>query len=144
MESIISIIAFLLVFFGLASRNIKRQQAQAEKRRAQQAQALGKQPYPVQKKANVSNHRESTPDEFYGKKVSSGVKKSSLGGTSIKDDRGNDWLARQMREEKRSFALMREMFGLKAHNGNVCDAELLREFHRHTCEAEGIDTAAGR
>jgi len=60
------------------------------------------------------------------------------------EDRQNDWLAKELREEKRAQARINEMFQLKATNKRDCQAEMIRDFHRANCDAEGIDTAAGR
>lgn len=61
----------------------------------------------------------------------------------LKDDRDNDWLARQLREEHRAFKLTSEMFDLKIEHASHCDARLLEQFHRHNCTADGIDLANG-
>ena len=62
----------------------------------------------------------------------------------LRDDKTNDWLARQLREEHRAFKATSEMFDLKIEHASHCDARLIEQFHRRTCDAEGIDLANGR
>ncbi|MCR5788527.1 MAG: hypothetical protein K6G83_01425 [Lachnospiraceae bacterium] len=64
------------------------------------------------------------------------------------DDRKNDWLAKQLEEEKRAQRRITAMFDLKydakqSHAQN-CDARAMRDFHAQNCDAEGIDTAKGK
>lgn len=63
---------------------------------------------------------------------------------AIKDDCNGDWLAKQLKDEKVSYSRMSEMFQLKAEHSKNCDAQLLKEFHHFTCEADKIDMAAYR
>ena len=66
------------------------------------------------------------------------------GGNSVlRDDKANDWLARQLREEHRAFKATSEMFDLKIEHASHCDAKLLEQFHRRNCTASGIDLANG-
>ena len=60
---------------------------------------------------------------------------------SFKDleDRNNDWLARQLREEKVLERKMSAMYSLKKHHEENCDARSVRDSHRRNCDAEGID-----
>ena len=62
----------------------------------------------------------------------------------LRDDKDNDWLARQLREEHRAFRMTSEMFDLKIEHASHCDARLLEQFHRRNCTADGIDLANGR
>ena len=64
-------------------------------------------------------------------------------GAALRDDRHNDWLARQLEEEHRAFKATSEMFDLKIEHASHCDAKLLEQFHRKNCTAEGIDLANG-
>ena len=48
----------------------------------------------------------------------------------LRDDRANDWLARQLREEHRAFKATSEMFDLKIEHASHCDAKLLEQFSR--------------
>ena len=69
-----------------------------------------------------------------------GDKNSSV----LRDDRSNDWLAKQLREEHRAFKLTSEMFDLKIEHASHCDARLLEQFHKRNCSAEGVDLANGK
>ena len=64
------------------------------------------------------------------------------------DDRKNDWLARQLNEEKRAQLRIINMFGLqynaKADHAANCDARELKNAHEKNCDAEGVDRAAGK
>ena len=62
----------------------------------------------------------------------------------LRDDRANDWLARQLREEHRAFKATSEMFDLKIEHASHCDARLMEQFHRRYCDASGIDLANGK
>ncbi|MCR5474442.1 MAG: hypothetical protein K6F28_04485 [Lachnospiraceae bacterium] len=61
----------------------------------------------------------------------------------LRDDKTNDWLARQLREEHRAFKATSEMFDLKIEHASHCDARLLEQFHKRNCDANGIDLANG-
>ena len=68
-----------------------------------------------------------------------GDKRSSV----LKDDKNNDWLARQLRDEHKAFKATSEMFDLKIEHASHCDARLMAQFHRRNCDANGIDLANG-
>ncbi len=61
------------------------------------------------------------------------------GSTTIKDDRRNDWLAKQLREEHEAFKRTSAMFDLKIEHAASCDAEKIRIEHQAACDAHGID-----
>lgn len=61
-------------------------------------------------------------------------------GMILKDDKNNDWLALQLREEAKAKVRMSDMFQLKADHLNKCDAEFIKRFHESNCDADGIDT----
>ncbi len=56
------------------------------------------------------------------------------------EDRKNDWLARQMAEERVAARRMSEMFQLKLEHRYNCEAEMLKQFHEARCSADGVDT----
>lgn len=76
-----------------------------------------------QKRPTVKQPVKSKADNGVGHMMNNSVR------GDLRDDRNNDWLARQLREEKRSLGLMREMFDLKAEHANSCEAEMLKRFH---------------
>ena len=65
------------------------------------------------------------------------------GSSTLRDDRANDWLARQLREEHRAFKATSEMFDLKIEHASHCDVRLLEQFHKRNCTANGVDLANG-
>ena len=68
----------------------------------------------------------------------------SKGSSTLRDDRNNDWLARQLRDEHKAFKATSEMFDLKIEHASHCDAKLLEQFHKRNCSAEGVDLANGK
>jgi hypothetical protein len=58
---------------------------------------------------------------------------------TLKDDRSNDWMARQLRDEAIAMAKVSDMFKLKQSHMNNCDAEFIKRFHESNCDADGID-----
>ena len=79
-----------------------------------------------------------------GKKRYAGDREGHGGNMSLHDDLTGDWLAEQMREERRSMYKMSEMFGLKAEHAANCDAAMLKSEHHTGCDAKGIDRAKVR
>ena len=67
----------------------------------------------------------------------------SKGSSTLRDDRNNDWLARQLRDEHKAFKATSEMFDLKIEHASHCDAKLLEQFHKRNCSAEGVDRKSG-
>lgn len=59
------------------------------------------------------------------------------------EDRENDWLARQRREEAATERRFSAMYGLKRMHEANCPARNLRDEHRRSCDATSIDTAKG-
>lgn len=60
------------------------------------------------------------------------------------EDRNNDWLANQMREERAALYRLQDMFSFRMQGRNITDAELLKEFHVEHCDADRVDRAAGK
>ena len=59
--------------------------------------------------------------------------------TTLKDNKYDDWLARQLMEENRALAKVSDMFQLKQSHTNKCEAEFIKRFHESNCDAGGID-----
>ena len=59
------------------------------------------------------------------------------------EDRENDWLARQRREEAATERRFSAMYGLKRMHEANCPARSIRDEHHRNCDATSIDTAAG-
>ena len=74
------------------------------------------------------------------------MKKGDKSGVPRSMSGGKDWLASQMRDERRA---MSDMFGSEAariaqEHSSVCDAELLRQYHWEECGAEQVMTETQR
>ena len=63
---------------------------------------------------------------------------------ALRDDRSNDWLAKQLRDEAKAATYVKEMFNLKYDHYKSCDAETIKRFHEDNCDASGIDTAISK
>lgn len=55
-------------------------------------------------------------------------------GAALKDDRYNDWLARQMREERMALSRLSDMFELKMEHRSSCEAEMIRRFREDAAQ----------
>ena len=60
------------------------------------------------------------------------------------EDRSNDWLAKELREEKRALSRLSEMFEQQMEHKTHCDARILKEYHLNNCDAGGVDTGVLR
>lgn len=54
------------------------------------------------------------------------------------EDRNNDWLAKQLREERFYEQKFSAMYGLKRQHAANCDADSLRREHEENCDAEEL------
>ena len=64
---------------------------------------------------------------------------SSLSETFMRDDRKNDWLARQMREEEKILR-RGDMLDLGASHAASCDADLLKKYHLFAEHDDSVDS----
>lgn len=84
-----------------------------------------------------SSNKQSSSNSI---KTTSRIKAQDSGeGMILRDDRNNDWLALQLKEEAKARVRMSEMFQMKIEHANKCDAEFIKRFHESSCDAEGID-----
>ncbi|MDO4939836.1 MAG: hypothetical protein Q4E54_07760 [Lachnospiraceae bacterium] len=60
------------------------------------------------------------------------------------EDRENDWLARQRREEAANERHFSAMYGLKRSHEANCPAGRLKDEHRKNCDADSVDTGTVR
>ena len=60
------------------------------------------------------------------------------------EDRKNDWMARQMAEERVAKRRMSEMFQMKMEHRYNCEAEMLKQFHEARCNAGEVDDGENR
>jgi hypothetical protein len=63
---------------------------------------------------------------------------------SMCDDRENDWMTNQLREEHRDYNKVSEMFGLKIEHSHSCDAEMLRRFYGSGRDMSVIDSGESK
>lgn len=66
------------------------------------------------------------------------------GSSTLHDDKTNDWLARQLRDEHKAFRMTSEMFDLKIEHASHCDARLLAQFQGKYRNFHGVDTGTGK
>ena len=57
---------------------------------------------------------------------------------NIKDNRENDWLAKQLRAEQASQEVISDMFQLKREHLNNCEADYIKREHANNCDAEQV------
>lgn len=67
------------------------------------------------------------------------VKKAKNARLEAFEDRQHDWLSEQTREETKLRYELSESIGIKILHESNCDARVLREQHRMSCDANGID-----
>ena len=133
MSSALSAIVIVACFFVIISRSLKKAASNTAKTKTvPKAIRAGNE---APKYSNYRPHK-----DIISVSRDMGDKKNSV----LRDDKENDWLARQLREEHRAFKVTSEMFDLKIEHASHCDARLLEQFHKRNCDAEGIDLANGR
>lgn len=64
--------------------------------------------------------------------------------SSLRDDKHNDWLAKQLRDEHLAFKQTSAMFDLKIEHVSHCDAKIMRTQHHEHCDATLVDNAQGK
>lgn len=119
LSGLVSVVVITLIMIGVASKSGKKN---------------GK--IPININNNSVNRNVTAP--------SASIKVNKKYNHASMEDRNNDWLARELREEKRAQYRVSEMFQLKAEHKKDCQAEMIREFHKANCGSEGIDTAEGK
>ena len=139
--SIIPLIVILFIFSRIAkaakgqqgSRNtqgdpnawLQKQRAQQEKPRLVRSLASSK----------SGEYKADGKSFSLGKSAEKG---SSLAETFMKDDRKNDWLARQMREEEKILR-RGDLMDLGASHAASCDAEMLKKYHLFAEHDDSVD-----
>ena len=87
-------------------------------------------PAAAAKKASASGYKASPGTKYSGQKI------SAIAG--FMEDRNNDWLARQLKEEK--YLLSHgPLSDLGASHDRHCAADELKRSHSRSCDADGID-----
>ena len=132
MSNLFSIVIVAVVFIAVIGK-MKKNSGDAKK--PQEQTRMAKRPARAQGFTNYRPHKDITSVSR-----DMGDKNNSV----LRDDKANDWLARQLREEHRAFKATSDMFDLKIEHASHCDARLLEQFHRRNCTANGIDLANGK
>lgn len=130
MANLISVALVILIFYSII-RRAKQLNTDAKKTPGGKAAGSGR-------PKGYTNYRPHKDITSVSRDM--GDKKSSV----LKDDKNNDWLAQQLREEHRAFKMTSEMFDLKIEHASHCDARLLAQFHKQNCDANSIDLANGK
>ncbi len=135
MSGALSSIIIVVVFFVLISKALKKSGAGTAKSKLA---PRGSQPGGSVRPKGFTNYR---PHKDI---VSVSRDMGDSKGSVLRDDRSNDWLARQLREEHKAFKETSEMFDLKIEHASHCDARFIEQFHRRNCDARGVDLANGK
>ena len=128
MSAILSLLVVLIISFAV----VKAASSDAAKAKKAAAKAAGQ-----QRPQGFTNYRPHK--DIISVSRDMGDKKNSV----LRDDKNNDWLAKQLEEEHRAFKATSEMFDLKIEHASHCDAKILEQFHKRHCTADGVDLANG-
>lgn len=97
-----------------------------------------------QKSGTKSLHQKAMVDTRNKQRTDAHRAKATKADYHMMEDRDNDWLARQRREEAASEKRFSAMYGLKREHAANCDARRLRNEHYGSCNADGVDIGSGR
>lgn len=127
MEGLFAVIIYVMVILVIVSKFVKKNNSNKSKGQYKVPQT----------------HNNTQPVNSVAREVSKGADLKSYRAErsthTLMEDRSNDWLAKQFREERRSLRVLNAMFGHEFENNSSCDAQMLREFHAANCSAGGID-----
>ncbi len=134
MSGLVSVIIFVGIFFLFIKRSLKMNASSEQKSQFAPTRRANAKPS-APKYTNYKPH-----GDIVSVSRDMGDKKNS---SVLCDDKANDWLAQQLRDEHKAFKVTSEMFDLKIEHASHCDARLLEQFHRRNCQAGGVDLANG-
>lgn len=144
------VVAIILIYFFLAVKKKMRDVGGNSIKGKKEIKPVMRTPREGKAAVQTINSRDR---KAMGQKLSTDIKREGPS-SSMKDvrysshlameDRSNDWLAKEMREERKALYRVSDMFQLKIEHSRQCEAELAREFHSVRCDADGIDTARVR
>ena len=149
--SIIPLIVIIFIFSRLAKAAKQSQKRSGGSNPWQQPAAQQEKPRLVKSLKNSSSGEYKAEDKqfSFGKSAFAGSrstasslkpeKVSRLSETFMKDDRKNDWLARQMREEEKILR-RGDMLDLGASHAASCDADLLKRYHLFAEHDDSVDS----
>ena len=136
MSGALSSIIIVFAFFAIITKALKKSASQTTKSKIAPKQG---QPAKNARPRGYTNYRPHKDIISVSRDMGDSKESSTL-----RDDRNNDWLARQLRDEHKAFKATSEMFDLKIEHASHCDAKLLEQFHKRNCSAEGVDLANGK
>ena len=143
MDFIITIVAIVFIVIAILNKSKKNNSTNNTKR-----PAPAKRPNPTVNQRSTSASRQVSVKTTVNKpniveKRREAVR-TEINRTMLLEDRNNDWLARQLRDEHKAFKDTKDMFDLKIEHSSHCDAEYIKQFHQKTCSANKVDTASGK
>lgn len=140
MDAVVSVLVYAIIIFVIISKVKKKTGADAKSNVGKQVSKIDTPAY-----KNVDRNVDRNVNRAaYKSNRSSGVNKHmARERANIKEweDRRNDWLARQMDDERQAKKRMSEMFQLKMEHRYNCEAEMLKQFHESHCDADDVDNA---
>lgn len=134
MSNLLSVIIVVIAFYAVI-RKMKKASDETKPSSGRKGKSAAAKPARPKGYTNYRPHKDITSVSR-----DMGDKRNSV----LKDDKENDWLARQLREEHNAFKLTSDMFDLKIEHASHCDAKILEQFHRRNCDAHDIDLANGK
>jgi hypothetical protein len=134
MSSLLSVLIIVIAFFAVITKALKKSASSTTAKRP----AVNAGAQRAQRPRGFTNYRPHK-DIISVSRDMGDSKNSSI----LRDDRTNDWLAKQLREEHRAFKATSEMFDLKIEHASHCDARFIEQFHKRNCDARGVDLANG-
>ena len=149
--SIIPLIVIIIIFSKLAKAAKQTQRNHGGSNPWQQPAAQQEKPHLVKSLKNSSSGEYKTEGKqfSFGKSAFAGSRSTSsslktekvsrLSETFMKDDRKNDWLARQMHEEEKILR-RGDMLDLGASHAASCDADLLKRYHLFAEHDDSVDS----
>lgn len=143
MDAVISILVYVIIIFVVIAR-IKSKRRQFGKQPEKTVQTMAAPAVPSKPVNRTNSYGQESVTRTYSKNKASGINAHmAREKTNIREweDRRNDWLARQMADERQAQRRVSEMFQLKMEHKYNCDAEMLKQFHESHCDADRVDTA---
>ena len=86
----------------------------------------------------TSKEHVRTVDTGSGKTVRIRHKKSRMTVNDSLENRDDDWLAKQLREERAAKTMVSDMFQLKQEHAAYCDADRVKREHYNDCDAKKV------
>jgi len=123
MSAVSFILVFIFIAIGVVNKSKKDVNSAGGIKRIPRESGVAKQMHgPTQGSANIRE------------------KKTSISQISrAMENRSDDWLARQLADERQAKKRMSDMFQLREEHARHCASDSIREEHTRACQAEGVD-----